>query len=135
MSIVQLASARGNGGPNTSIPIRQHLAPSHGGDAEWTTVRRQRRPAASRDKCPAPRVHSATSAVRNAIPRTIVDMAVQLNATLAIDLDTSPNVVLIRDPATRTMPNSIGLSFSFPALSRHSRVRETKISNMGRGIC
>ena len=44
-----------------------------------------------RDKRPAQRVRRATSAVRKAIPRTIVDMAVQLNATLAVGLDTIPH--------------------------------------------
>ena len=62
-----------------------------------------------RDEYPAPRACRPTSAVREAIQRTIVDTADQLNVTPAIGLGTSPNCVLIRDTATRTMPNSIWL--------------------------
>ena len=98
-------SARGNGGPNTSIPIRQQLRTM---EAMLSGLRCDIEDD-RRDKCPAQRARRATSAVRKAIPRTIVDMAVQLNVTLAIGLDTSPNCVLNRDTATRTMPNSIVL--------------------------
>ncbi len=72
-------------------PQHQHphppTAPSHGGNAEWTTVRHRGRQARH--------VSGATRAScyfcgEEGLPRTIVYMAVQLNVTLAIVLDTSP---------------------------------------------
>ena len=106
-------SARGNGGSNTSIPIRQQLRAM----AAMLSGLRCDIEDDRRDKCPAQHARHATSAVSKAIPRTIVDMAFQLNVTLAIGLDTSTNFFLNRDTATRTMPNSIVLPLQAKVVS------------------